>query len=285
MLKVPPRQCKLRIDSMVIAAAADEIAEPFLKRDLVSSPCGECESKLIGCFGLCPASRYRQIIENHSKLLFNWMVAKAKGSDGEREWDKVQRDLIRVAALKEFKRYLLDTVHLPEMQTRTKNWLKDNLDSAALDACTYSPINSPIHSRVHTPETLSLASEILSLQEEPIMKILPVEEPMPPIQTQTTTEYRNWRQEIGLPLEYDQHVGHIIAKTNGGADHQDNYYPISAWINVSVGNRDDSFLAMVAGLEATRKAVAVSKRLRGYNGPSAEELVEIGKKRHKSWQS
>lgn len=92
----------------------------------------------------------------------------------------------------------------------------------------------------------------------------------------TTTEFRSKRAEAGFPLQRDQHVCHIIAHSKGGANHRDNYFVASGSINVFLGNRNDSFLAEVAGLEQTRRAVAVSRRT-GYKGPGADELIEMAK--------
>ena len=92
----------------------------------------------------------------------------------------------------------------------------------------------------------------------------------------TTAQFRNMRARQGFPLNNDQHVCHIIAKNNGGADHIDNYYVAAGSLNQSLGDRNDFYLAEAAGIEQTRKAIAVS-RTTGYNGPSAEELIAMGK--------
>jgi hypothetical protein len=97
----------------------------------------------------------------------------------------------------------------------------------------------------------------------------------------TKAQFRAMRQRAGFPLNADQHVCHIIAESNGGANHIDNYYVASASLNQSLGNRNDSYLAEAAGLEQSKKAVAVS-RTKGYTGPGAEELIEMAKAARKS---
>ena len=92
----------------------------------------------------------------------------------------------------------------------------------------------------------------------------------------TKAQFRAMRQRAGFPLNADQHVCHIIAESNGGADHIDNYYVAAGSLNQSLGNRNDAYLAEAAGLEQTSKAVAVS-RTTGYTGPGAEELIAMAK--------
>uniref|UniRef100_A0A6C0AMB8 Uncharacterized protein n=1 Tax=viral metagenome TaxID=1070528 RepID=A0A6C0AMB8_9ZZZZ len=92
----------------------------------------------------------------------------------------------------------------------------------------------------------------------------------------TKAQFRAMRQRAGFPLNADQHVCHIIADSNGGANHIDNYYVAAGSLNQSLGNRNDSYLAEAAGLEQTKKAVAVS-RSNGYTGPGAEELIAMAK--------
>ena len=89
-------------------------------------------------------------------------------------------------------------------------------------------------------------------------------------------QYRKLRETNGFPLSSDQHVCHIIAESNGGADHIDNYYVAAGSLNQSLGNRNDFYLAETAGLEQTKKAVAVS-RTTGYTGPCAEDIIEEAK--------
>ena len=83
-------------------------------------------------------------------------------------------------------------------------------------------------------------------------------EPQEPVVTfraqdfMTKAQFRGMRARIGLPLNADQHVCHIIAESKGGANHIDNYYVAAGSLNQSLGNRNDSYLAEVAGLEQTK---------------------------------
>jgi hypothetical protein len=92
----------------------------------------------------------------------------------------------------------------------------------------------------------------------------------------TKAQFRKLRERAGFPLNADQHVCHIIAESNGGANHIDNFYVAAGSLNQSLGNRNDAYLAEAAGLEQTRKAVAVS-RSTGYTGPGADELIAMAK--------
>jgi hypothetical protein len=89
-------------------------------------------------------------------------------------------------------------------------------------------------------------------------------------------QYRKLRETNGFPLNSDQHVCHIIAESNGGANHIDNYYVAAGSLNQSLGNRNDFYLAEAAGLEQTKKAIAVS-RTTDYTGPCAEEIIDMAK--------
>ena len=53
-------------------------------------------------------------------------------------------------------------------------------------------------------------------------------------------------------------VCHIIAESLGGANHPHNYILLSSSFNRSVGNRLDDMTCYLAGVEKTRKAIAVS---------------------------
>jgi hypothetical protein len=99
----------------------------------------------------------------------------------------------------------------------------------------------------------------------------------------TKAQFRTMRQRAGFPLNADQHVCHIIAESNGGANHIDNYYVAAGSLNQSLGNRNDSYLAEAAGLEQTKKAVAVS-RTKGYIGLDAEELIAAAKAVRMGWR-
>lgn len=97
-------------------------------------------------------------------------------------------------------------------------------------------------------------------------------EPSPLCQGMSRGTYRKHMADSGHPLEADQDVCHIIAESNGGANHSDNYMILSSSKNRQVGNRDDSYFAKAVGLEKTKKAVAISIKICGYSGPSAEYL-------------
>ena len=89
-------------------------------------------------------------------------------------------------------------------------------------------------------------------------------------------QFRKLRERAGFPLNADQHVCHIIAESNGGANHIDNFYVAAGSLNQSLGNKNDAYLAEAAGLEQVRKAVAVS-RTTGYTGPGPDELIAMAK--------
>ena len=78
----------------------------------------------------------------------------------------------------------------------------------------------------------------------------------------------------GRKIPDDCDVCHIIARANGGADHEDNYMIEKSRLNRTLREKHDNVFARLAGLEQTKKAVAVSIRLCGYMGPSAEELCK-----------
>jgi hypothetical protein len=89
-------------------------------------------------------------------------------------------------------------------------------------------------------------------------------------------QFRKLRERVGFPLHAHQHVCHIIAESNGGANHIDNFYVAAGSLNQSLGNKNDAYLAEAAGIGQTRKAVAVS-RSTGYTGPGADELIAMAK--------
>jgi len=125
-----------------------------------------------------------------------------------------------------------------------------------------------------------VAPERLAAQRE-LAELFAPQPPLPAAEYRaqdwmTKAQFRTMRQRAGFPLNADQHVCHIIAESNGGANHIDNYYVASASLNQSLGNRNDSYLAEAAGLEQTKKAVAVS-RTKGYTGPGAEDLIAMAK--------
>ena len=74
----------------------------------------------------------------------------------------------------------------------------------------------------------------------------------------STEAYAKRMKAIGLPLD-GQNVFHIIANSNGGADHPDNFlYALNSTFNRSIGDRYDHFNAFLAGREQTAQAVAAS---------------------------
>lgn len=57
-----------------------------------------------------------------------------------------------------------------------------------------------------------------------------------------------------------QHVFHIIANSNGGPDHTHNYlYALGGTFNITIGDRLDHLNCYLAGAEAARRAVAISR--------------------------
>lgn len=68
-------------------------------------------------------------------------------------------------------------------------------------------------------------------------------------------KYRKYLQRIGLDLS-GQDVFHIIACSNGGPDHKDNYlFALGKSFNRSIGDRHDALNCRLAGLDKTRMAV------------------------------
>lgn len=95
-------------------------------------------------------------------------------------------------------------------------------------------------------------------------------------QPMTTKEYRKRLKELDL-LEDDQDVFHIIAHSNGGAEHTDNYhYAQNKSFNRQIGNRFDALNCYLAGKEKASKAVAISRIFGTYNGPDADKLYVKG---------
>lgn len=118
--------------------------------------------------------------------------------------------------------------------------------------------NAPLSLRRHTSPVAHL-----TITWEPSKKRLPL--------NITTAQYRERLRRQGNPIPKGYDVCHIIAASRGGADHVHNYIIGLAHLNRSIGNRDDSIFARMAGLEKTKKAVKVSLKT-GYEGPDAEEL-------------
>lgn len=87
--------------------------------------------------------------------------------------------------------------------------------------------------------------------------------------------YRKKLKAAGVDVS-GQDVGHIIASANGGADHDHNYTMQGAYYNRSMGNKHDAIMCALEGIAKARLAVTASRAQKGYNGPSAEELVAEG---------
>jgi hypothetical protein len=75
----------------------------------------------------------------------------------------------------------------------------------------------------------------------------------------TRAQYRKKLEEIGITLEKDRDVLHIISKANGGADHIDNYLFVGNMrLNRRLGKNADEIYCYLCGLEGTKRAVAAS---------------------------
>jgi len=80
----------------------------------------------------------------------------------------------------------------------------------------------------------------------------------------------------GTPWD-GQHVFHIIANSNGGPDHTDNYlYALGGTFNQSLGADHDCFIANMAGKEKARKAVKIALEVAAY---SDDDLIKVVEKR------
>lgn len=91
-----------------------------------------------------------------------------------------------------------------------------------------------------------------------------------------------------------QHVFHIIAASNGGPDHTDNYlYALGGSFNIAVGDRFDHLNCFLAGKAKAQKAVAIAIKVANDPGLSDNHIDKRGKDkpvtflqgRHKSIQS
>jgi len=58
-----------------------------------------------------------------------------------------------------------------------------------------------------------------------------------------------------MKLDGSSHVCHIIAASNGGPDHADNFIALSADFNVTIGNAHDDIMAYLAGVDRTCAAI------------------------------
>ena len=69
------------------------------------------------------------------------------------------------------------------------------------------------------------------------------------------------------------HVGHIVARANGGANHPDNYFLLPADTNMKLQHRHDDLMFVLAGKEQTAKDVRISRKATGY-GETVQEAEE-----------
>lgn len=94
--------------------------------------------------------------------------------------------------------------------------------------------------------------------------------------TMSRARYRRRLVQLGL-IEKDQDVFHIIAVSNGGVDHPDNYhYAQNSSHNRSIGCRYDHVNCYMAGLAKARKAVSICRKIGHYRGPTAATLYRMG---------
>lgn len=87
-------------------------------------------------------------------------------------------------------------------------------------------------------------------------------------------------------IEPDQHVCHIIATANGGADHPDNYTVFSKAYNSSTKHLHDDLTCFLVGLDKAKAAVEVSRKYgkkygKKYEGTDGATLVANGARKHK----
>ena len=84
-----------------------------------------------------------------------------------------------------------------------------------------------------------------------------------PDKCMTTATYANHlKRLLGGDALKGQHVFHIIASENGGADHPDNYlFCLNSVFNQAIRHVYDDFNCFLAGKEKTIKAIKVSQRL------------------------
>lgn len=92
----------------------------------------------------------------------------------------------------------------------------------------------------------------------------------------TRGKYRKALLRLNL-IEEDQDVFHVISTKNGGVDHTDNFhYAQNSSYNRAIGYKFDHVNCYLAGKVKAGKAVAVSRKLGGYSGPSASVLYKDG---------
>ena len=106
----------------------------------------------------------------------------------------------------------------------------------------------------------------------------------PPPTTSTRTYRRHNKDEIES-AQKDLHVCHIIAKSNGGADHADNYLLAGADFNVRIGNRHDPLMCAFASIERTKRAIRASRLQNNITRTvdDAEQLVKEGAQEYREY--
>jgi len=104
----------------------------------------------------------------------------------------------------------------------------------------------------------------------------------------TRRTYRRRNKDYIEDLEDERnckmHVGHIVAETNGGAHHPDNYLLLPADINVKLQHRHDDVMFALAGKEQTANAVRESRVANGYN-VTVQEAEERRQVALKDWKT
>ncbi|KAI8817515.1 uncharacterized protein EV422DRAFT_216158 [Fimicolochytrium jonesii] len=92
----------------------------------------------------------------------------------------------------------------------------------------------------------------------------------------TTAQFRRRLTKAGLRLLPDQDVLHIIASSNGGADHVDNYHWLgNRVLDIQMGNKTDHIYCYLAGQVMARAAVKISKK----HGKQDRHEVPRGRRR------
>jgi hypothetical protein len=77
----------------------------------------------------------------------------------------------------------------------------------------------------------------------------------------STASYKAWLIKMGIVQSHDDvDVCHIIANSNGGADHPDNYiFLLSSRFNRSIGDKVDELNCYLSGEEKTVRAIKASR--------------------------
>lgn len=108
--------------------------------------------------------------------------------------------------------------------------------------------------------TSALISLLISLKQQKPQKFQSITQEAKRKGEMKRATYAKRMKAIGLPLD-GQNVFHIIANSNGGADHPDNYlYALGSTFNQSIGDKYDDFNCFLAGREQAAKAVAASAK-------------------------